>query len=276
VALVALSAFPATSAAQPPIKLKKLKDAVKKAVDTTVSSQAARAIDSSRLAKPLAPVAALIEGNGCGSDSTSVGTTVVSTTKRELGVGDTMPGRPRAACPPSSANATAPGQPAAAPAVSGAAGAASTVGTALIAAPVIAGGAKSLLGKKPPTASDFLKTLLEKGRVEVQGMRFLPGSDHMEPVLAVMVEPVAEALAALDGKVGVHVCLEANPRGAVADTSLARRRMERVWATLLSVGAPDRAFAPLAETSLDLVPESKPAKLGESEVELVLLPKEGL
>ncbi|MGE0552225.1 MAG: hypothetical protein AB7R55_02220 [Gemmatimonadales bacterium] len=271
----------ASAVAQSPLsRLRKAKDAVKKAVDTAASKAAADAIDSSRLAKPLTPVAALLgDRPGCAGDSTAVGATVVTAAKRELQLGDTtLLAQPGSPCP--NGTATGAGSGAAerarvAPQVGGGAGtdAASAVSAALVAAPLVAGGAKRLFGSKPPSASDVLKTLLQKGRVEVRGMRFLPGSDRMEPVPLPLVEPVAEALAALDGRVGIHVCLEANPRGAMADTALTRRRLERVWATLLSVGASDRAFAPLAETRLDLLAESKAAKLGESEVELILLPE---
>lgn len=272
--------------AQSPLKrLKQLKESVKKAVDTTVSGSAARAIDSSKLAKPLAPVAAVLDGRlPCAADPTlSVGTTLVTEVKRDLVLGDTtLTGKRASGSPcetqaPAAAAAVAPAaatsSPAAVPNAPLPSGAASAVSTAIVAAPIVGLGAKSLFGEKPRTASDVLRELLEKGRVTVKGFLFLPASDRTEPVPGPLIEPVAEALAAFDGKVGVHVCLEENPRAAAPDVGLVRRRMERVWATLLSVGAPDRVFAPLAETPLDLVAERKPARLGKSEVELVLLPE---
>ncbi len=284
-ALMALGLTASLGTAQSPLRrLKKLKESVKKTIDTVASGTAARVIDSSKLAKPLAPVAAILDGRlPCAADTAlSVGTTVVSEVKRDLALGDTTgtaarnggsPCATDSAAPPASAAAAVVPGTMAAPVTGPASGAAAVVGTAIVAAPIVRLGAKSLFGDKPRTASDVLKELIEKGRVTVKGFTFLPASDRAEPVPGPFIEPVAEALAAFDGKIGVHVCLEENPRLATPDTALVRRRMERVWATLLSVGAPDRVFAPLAETPLDLVAERHPAKLGRAEVELVLLPE---
>jgi hypothetical protein len=275
-----VSWLPSSGTAQAPLRrLRKVKEAVVKAVDSAASGTVAAAIDSSRLAKPLTPVAAILEGKPpCAADSAvSVGSTVVKAVKRELKVGDTSaaPGRGGdRPCPtpgpvgqegPSAAPAASPSTPAAVPK-----GVAGAVGTAAIAAPIVGMGAKRLFGRKTRTASDLLKELLEKGRLRVEGITFLPGSDRMEPVPAALIEPLAEALAALDGRVAIHVCLEESPRAATPDQGLADRRRERVWATLLSVGAPDGAFVPVPDTPRDLVVERRPAKLGKVEVELVL------
>jgi hypothetical protein len=135
------------------------------------------------------------------------------------------------------------------------------------AAPAAAKAAKKLLGGGGMDARDMAKELA-RGRLELKGPRFLPGSELLEEGTDGAFTTLADALSGYSEQFVVYVSPE-QEKGIEPDTSLAARRVQRAWARMIAAGVPEERIVPGGALPVALRKESKWPKLGETRIELV-------
>lgn len=131
------------------------------------------------------------------------------------------------------------------------------------AAPVATGFVKGLAGRfSHPETKESMTKDLQSGRLVVKGIRFADGSDAFADGADQVVALLASAVDGVQGTFAMRLAAESDGK-ASADTSLARRRLERVAGYLQLSGITDARVTLVAPTT------DKPAKPGEARVELV-------
>lgn len=135
------------------------------------------------------------------------------------------------------------------------------------AAAVAARASKKLLGGGGMDAREMAKELA-RGRLELKGPRFLPGSEQLEEGTDGAFATLAEALAGYQTQFVIYVSPE-QEKGVEADTSLAGRRVQRAWARMLAAGVPDERIVPGGALPAALRRGGKWPKLGEARIELI-------
>ena len=131
------------------------------------------------------------------------------------------------------------------------------------AAPVATGFVKGLAGRfSHPETKESMTKDLQSGRLVVKGIRFADGGDAFTDGSDQVVALLASAVDGVPGTFAMRLAAESDGK-ASADTSLARRRLERVAGYLQLSGITDARVTLVAPTA------DKPAKPGEARVELV-------
>lgn len=137
------------------------------------------------------------------------------------------------------------------------------VGAAIAAAPLAGGAAKKLGGMfSKGQSAESMKKDLGKGRLVVQKVKFVAGSDELGSGFEEELTKVAQALANSEGQFALRVMAEAED-DADAAAALANRRAARVYAHLLLAGIPSDRL------TRDEGASGKPAKKGEARIEIV-------
>lgn len=130
------------------------------------------------------------------------------------------------------------------------------------AAPVATGIVKGIAGRfSHAETKERMTKDLQSGRLVVKGIRFADGSDAFAEGSDQVVALLASAIDGVPGAFAMRLAAESDGK-ASADTSLARRRLERVAGYLQLSGITDARVALVAPTT------DKPAKPGEARVEL--------
>jgi hypothetical protein len=127
--------------------------------------------------------------------------------------------------------------------------------------------AKKILGGGGMDARDMAKELA-RGRLELKGPRFLPGSEQLEEGTDGAFATLADALSGYTEQFVIYVSPE-QERGVDPDTSLARRRAQRAWVRMLAAGVPDERVVPGGSLPETLRKGGKWPKLGDTRIELV-------
>lgn len=287
-AALAIGASSADAQIPKPSLAKKLKGALKGAVDSAATQATAAVIDTmlgtgaTRLADGSCPP-------GTSAAGATVGAAVVEKVKEELGPESARPAPPPclpAGLPGQQASAAAMEQAALeaqaraqAPAGSGATAAtaasamgavaaATPVGLAVGAAPVAAKALGGLFGKGQ-TRESMIKDL-SKGRLELKAVRFIGASDALEDeAIDDDLAKLAEALQAIAGDFVLNLPAEAENQ-AEPDTVMARRRLTKLTAHLALAGLGDRLELTSGPPGLD--PKRKAPKIGGARVEVLRKP----
>jgi hypothetical protein len=151
---------------------------------------------------------------------------------------------------------------------------ATPLGMAVTAAPLAAAGVgaaakgvKKLLGGGPMTATGMLKQVQEKGHLELRGVHFVAHTEVFDEGYEQALTTLAEALTLVPGPFALHVEPEAD-KGEEPDSSLAAKRVAKVWATLVAAGVPSSVVIDGVIAPDSLVAGRKPAKPGSAAVEL--------
>ena len=177
------------------------------------------------------------------------------------------------------AGAAMPGMPAGmgampgmgAPPGLGAIAAATPIGMAATAAPTAIKGAKKLFGGGPMSAEDMAKGLA-RGRLELKGVKFLPGSDELVEGADVVFQQLAEVLGGFKSSFELYIAPEAD-KGVEPDPELAQRRVEKAMALLMTSGIPEGAIVAGGATPKDKLKDGKYPKLGDAKLELIKVVK---
>jgi len=148
------------------------------------------------------------------------------------------------------------------------------IGMAVTAAP-LAGqafkGVKGMLGGKPQDKIAMLREL-GKGALVLKGVKFIEGTTEMEPGFEPSFAALGEAVGLAEGTYLLYVAAEAGEKGAAPDTTLARKRLQKVWAAALVNGVSDQRIIPVAELPKELGEGRKAPKPGQARVEIIRLP----
>jgi hypothetical protein len=114
---------------------------------------------------------------------------------------------------------------------------------------------------------------LAKGRLVLKGIKFIASSDALEEPIDEAIATLAEALSAMEGKFVLNMPAEAKDK-AEPDTVIARRRLDKLVASLQVAGiSPDRlTVVGMYPPGLD--PKAKSPKPGDAKVEVLPLPKD--
>jgi hypothetical protein len=113
---------------------------------------------------------------------------------------------------------------------------------------------------------------LAAGRLLLKRVKFIGGSDAMEPGFEDDLAAVAEGLQAVEGRFLLTIPAEAPDRGR-PDTVMVRRRLAKLWAHLQVAGVTDDrvVLGPYPATD---DPKAKPPHLGEARPELIRITDE--
>lgn len=149
---------------------------------------------------------------------------------------------------------------------------ATPAGAVIAAAPLAGKGAKALGGLlgRGQSKESMIKDLA-KGRLVLKGVNFIAGSDALEDGFEDDVTALAEALQAIEGSYLLNIAAEVDGDNP-ADTVIARRRLQKLWAHLLVAGIQEPRLRALGVYPVGLDPKKKPPKLGDAKVEIIRLP----
>lgn len=153
--------------------------------------------------------------------------------------------------------------------------AATPVGLAVAAAPTAIKAAKAfggLLGGKGQTKESMIKDLA-KGRLILKGIKFIASSDALEDPIDDDIAILAEALSAMEGKYVLNMPAEVKDK-TEPDTVIARRRLDKLVASLQVAGISPERLAVVGSYPPGLDPKAKGPKPGEARVEVLPLPKD--
>jgi len=153
----------------------------------------------------------------------------------------------------------------------GALAAATPVGMAATAAPTAIKGVKKLFGGGALSAEDMAKGLA-RGRLELKGVKFLPGSDDMQAGSDAVFQQLAEVLGGFKAQFQLFIAPEAE-KDVEPDIELAGRRVEKALAHLLAAGIPEGTIVAGGATPKDKLKDGKYPKLGDAKLELVKVQK---
>jgi hypothetical protein len=153
----------------------------------------------------------------------------------------------------------------------GAIAAATPVGMAASVAPGAFKGAKKLFGGGPMSAEDMAKGLA-RGRLELKGVKFLPGSDDLQEGAGTVFQQLAEVLGGFKAQFQLFIAPEAE-KGVEPDVELAQRRVEKAMALLLTSGIPEGTITVGGATPKDKLQDGKYPKLGNAKLELIKVVK---
>ena len=153
----------------------------------------------------------------------------------------------------------------------GAMAAATPVGMAATAAPTAIKGMKKLFGGGALSAEDMAKGLA-RGRLELKGVKFLPGSDDLQDGADAVFQQLAEVLGGFKAQFQLFIAPEAE-KGVEPDVELAGRRVEKALAHLLTAGIPEGAIVSGGATPQDKLKDGKYPKLGDAKLELIKVVK---
>ena len=154
------------------------------------------------------------------------------------------------------------------------------VSGAVAAAPTAGRAVKSLAGRfgRGGESKESMVRDLQRGRLQVKGIRFVPGSDEMAEGFEQSIALLADALQSVDGQYALVVLAESDGKSP-PDTETARRRMAKLAAHLQLAGVgPDRLVVaddaigvrtPGGRTLDAHVAASKAPKPGDARVEIV-------
>ncbi len=151
---------------------------------------------------------------------------------------------------------------------------ATPLGMAVTAAPLAAAGlgaaakgVKKLFGGGPQSAMGMLKDVEGKGHLVLKGVRFVAHTEVLDEGYEVPLATLGEALGQVPGPYALYIEPEAD-KGAEPDRALAAKRVAKIWATLVASGVPAKVFIAGVMVPDSLVKGRKPAKPGNSTVEL--------
>lgn len=150
------------------------------------------------------------------------------------------------------------------------------VGMAVAAAPLAgkaAKGLKGMLGGKPQDKIAMLREL-GKGHLSVKDVKFIEGTAEMEPGYEASLTELVAAIGMSEGTYVLHVPAESGEKGAPPDTSLARKRLDKVWAVVHAQGVSDQKVIPAVELPPALLEGRKPTKAGDARIELIRFEKQ--
>ena len=148
---------------------------------------------------------------------------------------------------------------------------ATPIGLAAVAAPGAVKGIKGLFGGKPMDKIAILREL-GKGQLVLKGVKFIEGTAEMEPGYEPAFAALGEALPMAEGTYLVHVPAEVADKASPPDTTLARKRLEKVWAALLVNGVSDQKIIAAVVLPPALLEGRKPVKHGDARVEVIRMP----
>jgi hypothetical protein len=192
------------------------------------------------------------------------------------GVGVGIPGVPSSAEAAAIAGAAMSGTPAGASPLSGmgAMAAMTPIGLAASAAPGAIKGIKGMLGGKPQDKTAMLREL-GRGRLELKQLKFIEGTQEFEPGFEASFTAFAEAIALVEGTYYMYVSAEAaRDKTAQPDTSLARKRMVKVWAAMAASGVSDQKVIAVSELPAAMSEGRKLPKPGDVKVEIIKFEKQ--
>ena len=154
----------------------------------------------------------------------------------------------------------------------GATPAGAMIAGATAAAPLVGKGVKALGGLfgKGQTKEAMIKDLAH-GKLFLKGVKFIEGSDALEPGFEDDIAALAEALQAVEGSYLLNIPAETDGKSP-ADTIIPRRRLQKLWAHLLVAGIQEPRLRVLGVYPSELDPKKKPPKPGSSKVEILRLP----
>lgn len=153
----------------------------------------------------------------------------------------------------------------------GAIAAVTPVGMAATAAPGAIKGAKKLFGGGPMSTEDMARGLA-RGRLELKGVKFLPGSDELIEGADVVFQQLADVLGGFKASFELSIAPEAE-KGVEPDVELAQRRVEKAMALLLTSGIPEGTIVPGGAIPKDKLKDGKYPKLGDARLELIKVVK---
>ena len=206
---------------------------------------------------------------GCPAGSSAVSATELQALSMMGGAG----GMPAAAMMPGGPAGTPGMPPGAVPAMPGlgAIAAATPVGMAASVAPGAIKGAKKLFGGGPMSAEDMAKGLA-RGRLELKGIKFLPGSDELMEGADVVFQQLADVLGGFKATFELAIAPEAE-KGVEPDVELAQRRVEKAMALLMTSGIPEGSIVSGGAIPKDKLKDGKYPKLGDAKLELIKVQK---
>ena len=211
---------------------------------------------------------------GCPAGSSAVSATELQALAMVGGAG-AMPGSGMPGMPAGMGGAMAVGMPGAGaagvPPGLGAIAAATPVGMAAAAAPTAIKGAKKLFGGGPMSSEDMAKGLA-RGRLELKGVKFLPGSDDLVEGADVVFQQLAEVLGGFKATFELSIAPEAE-KGVEPDVELAQRRVEKAMALLMTSGIPEGAIVAGGAIPKEKLKDGKYPKLGDAKLELIKVVK---
>ncbi len=161
------------------------------------------------------------------------------------------------------------GQPNVGKMIMGATPAGAMITGATMAAPLVGKGVKALFGKGQNKEA-MIKDLAH-GKLFMKGVKFIAGSDALEEGFEDDIAALAEALQAIEGNYLLNIPAEVDGKNP-ADTVIARRRIQKLWAHFLVAGIQEPRLRALGVYPSELDPKKKPPKLGDSKVEIIRLP----
>lgn len=153
----------------------------------------------------------------------------------------------------------------------GAIAAATPVGMAAAAAPTAIKGVKKIFGGGALSAEDMAKGLA-RGRLELKGVKFLPGSDELQDGADVVFQQLAEVLGGFKAQFALFIAPEAE-KDVEPDAELAQRRVEKALAHLMTAGIPEGTVVAGGATPKDKLKDGKYPKLGDAKLELIKVQK---
>lgn len=224
----------------------------------------ATAKQASGLAKPTAsagPASTTVGAAGaCPAGSTPLGLADLQGLSAMSGAG--MAGM----MPMGNAGAAAPAMPSV-----GSMAAVTPVGMAATAAPSAVKGVKKVFGGGPMSAQDMAKGLA-RGRLELKGAKFLPGSDELEEGADVVFQQLAEVLGGFKAQFTLYIAPEAE-KDVEPDLELAQRRVEKALALLMAAGIPEGTIVAGGALPQEKLKDGKYPKLGDAKLELIKVAK---
>jgi hypothetical protein len=148
------------------------------------------------------------------------------------------------------------------------------IGMAAGAAPGAIKGVKGLLGGKPQDKTAMLREL-GRGKLELKQVKFIEGTQELEPGFEASFATFAEAVALVEGTYLMHVSAEASrEKGAEPDTALARKRVAKVWALMAASGVSDQKIIAVSELPESMRAGRKLPKAGDVKVEIIKFEKQ--
>jgi hypothetical protein len=156
----------------------------------------------------------------------------------------------------------------------GAVAAMTPVGLAASAAPGAIKGIKGMLGGKPQDKNAMLHEL-GKGKLELKQVKFIEGTQELEPGFEASFVAFGEAIALVEGTYLMHVSAEApRDKGATPDTVLSRKRVAKIWALMAANGVSDQKVIATSELPPALSVGRKLPKPGDVKVEIIKFEKQ--